>query len=155
MTLRELYPYWGDVHQELLETVAALTPAQLEDVPHDDALSIRQIVLQFVRDERHWIGELVAGYAEYRPDRDEYPDGRALVEALAATRDVTRRILEPFSPEGLRAVRRVPGDPAANRHETNAPVSWLFWHVLELELMCSGQVAQRLRDSKRGGGRFG
>ncbi len=112
---------------------------------------MRRILLDFIRAERYWIGGLVAGHAEYRPRLEDYPDGKALAEALAATREVTLRVLEPLGLDGLRAVRTVPGDPATNRYETNRPIGWLFWHVLELELILRGQVMQRLEDEKARG----
>ena len=65
------------------------------------------------------------------------------------TREITTRVMEPFSPPGLRAVRAVPADPAQNRPETNMPVSRLLWQVVEQELPAWGQVMQRLDDFKK------
>lgn len=104
-----------------------------------------------LRAERFWVGHLVSGFPEYRPLPDDFPDGPSLAEALRATREVTRRVLEPLGPDGLRAVRTVPSDPQTNRHETNMPISGLFWQVLELELICRGRVLQRLEDEKARG----
>ena len=64
-------------------------------------------------------------------------------------REVTPRVLEPFSSEGLRAVRTVPADPQTNRPETNMPIGRIFWHVLELELTAWGQIMLRLDDFKK------
>lgn len=148
MRLEEIYPYWDHVHQRLLETLEYVTDAQLEYRPHPMADSIRDIVLGFLKVERYWVGALIAGYDEYRPIEREHRTTGALLEALTVTREITRRVLEPYSPEGLRAVRNVPGDPAENRPETNMPVSRLLWHVVESELTAWGQVQQRLADSK-------
>ena len=57
--------------------------------------------------------------------------------------------MEPFAPQGLRAVRTVPADPARNWPETNMPVSRLLWQVVEAELAAWGQVTQRLDDFKK------
>lgn len=147
MRLGELYPYWNDAHEELLEVLGALGSEQLEARPRDGAPSIRDMTLDFLHHERYWVSHLVGGNAYEKPRPDGYPNGRALVEALAAARQVTALVLEPFSREGLRAVRHVPADPADNRPETNMPVGWLFWHVLEREIYTWGQVALRLGDS--------
>lgn len=151
MTLDELYPYWDDSHQEFVETVTGLSEWQLESVPGPGGRSLHQILLDFIRAERYWVGHLVSGYPEYRPQAEDFPDGPALAEALRATRAVSALALDPLGPDGLRAVRTVPGDPATNRYETNRPIGWLFWQVLELELLCRGQVAQRLQDEKARG----
>lgn len=151
MKLDELYPYWDAAHEDLVETVGLLNEWQLDTEPGPGGRSLRQIILEFVRAERFWIGQLVAGFAEYRPRPEDFPTGKALAEALSAARAVTQRVLDPLSVEGLRAVRTVPSDPATNRHETNTPIGWMFWHVLELELICRGQVMQRIEDEKARG----
>ncbi len=148
MRLEELYPYLGYAHQQLLDTLEYLTDAQLDYRPHPQADSIQDIVLRFIRDERFWVGALIAGYAEYRPVEKEHRTTGTLIEALTVTREITERVLEPYSAAGLRAVRTVPADPARNRPETNMPVSRLLWQVVESELAAWGQVTQRLEDAK-------
>lgn len=147
MRLDELYPYWKDAHEEFLEILGPLSSAQIEARPRDGAPNIRDLALDFLYHERYWVSHLVAGNAYEKPRPDLYPDGWALVEGLTAARQVTALVLEPFSREGLRAVRRVPADPGDNRPETNMPVGWLFWHVWEREIFTWGQIALRLADS--------
>jgi uncharacterized damage-inducible protein DinB len=147
--LDELYPYWQDAHDELLEAVSLLTDDQLGDKPQANTVSIRDILLDLVATERYWVTHLVAGNTYERPRADHHSDAASLVELLTATRQVTMRVLEPFSREGLRAVRHVPNDPQTNRPETNMPVAWLFWHVLEREIFAWGQVQLRLSDARR------
>jgi uncharacterized damage-inducible protein DinB len=149
--LDDLYPYWDQSHQDLVESVELLKEWQLEAEPGPSGRSLRQIIVDFVRAERFWIANLVAGHADYRPRLDEFPDAKALAEALTAVRAITRLVLEPLGPDGLRAVRTVPSDPATNRHETNTPIGWMFCHVLELELICRGQILQRMEDEKARG----
>lgn len=151
MTLDELYPYWEGGHDDFVEAVGLLRDWQLDTDPGPSGRTLREIILEFVRAERYWVGQLVAGYAEYRPRLDDFPDGRSLAEALSAARAQTARVLDPLGRDGLRAVRTMPADPASNRHESNVPISWLFWRVLELELICRGQVRQRLEDEKARG----
>ena len=67
MTLDELYPYWDDSHQDFVDTVEALREWQLETVPGPSGRSLHQILLDFIRAERYWVGHLVSGYPEYRP----------------------------------------------------------------------------------------
>ncbi len=148
MRLDDLYPYWGYTHQQLLDTLEYLTDSQLEYRPSPQADSIQDIILRLVREERFWVGTLIAGYAEYRPIEKEHRTTGTLIEALTVTREITERVLEPFSADGLRAVRTVPADPGRNRPETNMPVSRLLWQVLENELGALGQVILRLEDSK-------
>ncbi|MBV9852757.1 MAG: hypothetical protein JO250_24115 [Armatimonadetes bacterium] len=149
MRLEQLYPDWGLTHQQLLETLEFLTDAQLEYRPHPETPSIRDIVLRLIREERYWIGTLIASFAEYRPVEAEHRTTGQLIEALTVTRQITVRVMEPYSTEGLRAVRAVPADPAQNRPETNMPVSRLIWHAVEQELMAWGQITQRLDDFKK------
>jgi len=151
MTLDELYPYWDDSHQEFVEVVEGLKEWQLESVPGPSGRSLHQILLEFIRAERYWVGHLVSGYPEYRLQAADFLDSPALAEALKATRAVSAQVLAPLGTDGLRAVRTVPGDPATNRYETNRPIGWLFWQVLELELVCRGQILQRLEDEKARG----
>ena len=111
MKLEELYPWWEDSHQELVEAVELLREWQLDTDPGPSGRSLRQILLGFLRAERYWIAHLAAGHAEYRPQEDDFPDAKSLAEALRASRQLSRRVLEPLGPDGLRAVRTVPGDP--------------------------------------------
>ena len=104
---------------------------------------------RLIREERYWVGTLIAGYAEYRPLEDEHRTSAQLIEGLTVTREVTTRVMEPFAPQGLRAVRTVPADPARNWPETNMPISRLLWQVIEAELAAWGQVTQRLDDFKK------
>jgi uncharacterized damage-inducible protein DinB len=147
MRLADLYPFWDHCHDEFLDAVALLTKEQLDARPFEKALTIRQIVLHFIEAERYWLAHLVGGYAYERPRADSYPDGQALAEAARATRHVTCRVIESLSISGLRAVRCVPADPKLNRPETNMPINWMVWHVMEKELMAWGQVSLRLDDN--------
>jgi hypothetical protein len=52
MKLSELYPYWADSHHDLLETVAILSPAQIDARSRAGAASIREILLDFLLAER-------------------------------------------------------------------------------------------------------
>ena len=149
MRLEELYPFWGYVHQQLLDTLEYLTEAQLDYHPYADTPSIRDIMLRLIRDERYWAGTLIAGYAEYRPLDGDHRTAAALIEGLRVTREITTRVMDPYSAPGLRAVRTVPADPSQNRPETNMPVSRLMWQVVELELAAWGQITQRLDDFKK------
>ena len=75
MTLDELYPYWDDSHQEFVDTVEGLREWQLESVPGPSGRSLHQILLDFIRAERYWVGHLVNGFPEYRPQQAaDFPD---------------------------------------------------------------------------------
>jgi uncharacterized damage-inducible protein DinB len=147
LTLDQLYPYWGQAHEDFVEWVRLLPADQVNARPAPGTASVRDIVLRFVTEERFWVSHLVGGNDWETPRPKLFPDGPALAEALTAARDVTVRVLAPFGPEGLRAVRRVPADALRNRPESNMPIGLLFWHVVERELYAWGQVQLRLDDA--------
>ena len=147
MRIDELYPYWDDVHQDLLGTLEGLTEEQLEFRPRDCAYSIHQIVLDFAYQEQYLISHLVGGHAFDRPRAVDYADRASLVELLNATREVTAMVLDPYTTAGLRAVRTMPADPNNNQPETNVSVGWILWRTLEYEVFYYGQVKLRLEDS--------
>jgi len=148
MRTDELYPYWNEVHEELIEAVEYLDEDQVDERPHDGAQSIKQLVLKFVEVEREYAQHLAGGFAYERPSAAAHVDGKAIADLLTTTREVTARVLDPLTTAGLRSVRAVPGDPAENRPDTNMPVAWLLWHVMEREIQCLGQVTLRLADIK-------
>jgi uncharacterized damage-inducible protein DinB len=148
MRTNELYPYWDEAHEELIETIEYLDEDQVDDRPHDGADSIKQIVLRFVETERLYAQHLAGGFDYERPSAAAHVDGKSIADLLTVTRTITARVLEPLTTAGLRSVRMVPGDPAENRPDTNMPVAWLLWHVMEREIQCLGQVTLRLKDVK-------
>ncbi|MGO8672017.1 MAG: hypothetical protein ACLQVD_11700 [Capsulimonadaceae bacterium] len=148
MRIAELYPYWDDVHEDLIGCLEYLDAGRVETKPHPGASSIRQIVLEFAEAERFYGAHLVTGARFERPSSAEYPDGPALIGLLNAARSMTALALDPIEPAGLRAVRLLPADPTENRPETNVTVAWLFWHVLELSIACLARVKLRLADEK-------
>ncbi len=146
MKLSDLYPYWDDAHDELLTTLHALDNERLNYKPMAGTSTVRQLALQLLADERFWVAHLVAGFDIETPRAGDFRNGQALAEALQAQRSVTARALESFGVLGLKAVRTVPADALPNRPQANMSVGWLFWHVLERELMVWGQVQQRLEE---------
>lgn len=148
MRLEELYPYWSEVHEDLLDALSCLTEEHVRRRPHDRAASIRQIVLEFARTERFFMGHLAGGLTYEAPSSAEHTDGPALMELVRATREVTRRVVAPLSASGLKSVRTVPADTAENRPESNMPVAWLIWHVLREEIACLAQIELRRQDEK-------
>jgi uncharacterized damage-inducible protein DinB len=147
LTLDELYPYWGQAHEDFVERVRLLSAEQVKARPMPGAASVHDVVLRFVTEERFWVSHLVGGNEWETPRPKLFLDGPALAEGLTAARDVTARVLAPLGPAGLRAVRRVPADAHTNRMESNMPIGLLFWHVVERELYAWGQVQLRLDDA--------
>lgn len=148
MRLTELYPYWADTHDELLERLRVLTQDRLDFKPYSGTPSIRQIAVAQLGLERQSIAGLAAGFDTEPVRLGQYPDGKALAEGLAAQRVVTERALEPLTAAGLRAVRLVPADQSSGRAEANMPIAWIVWHVLERERMAWGQILLRLDEYK-------
>ncbi len=148
MKLRDLYPYWEDAHGEFLETLARVSLTQWDARPAAGGVSIQQIGVDVLHQERFWAAHLIAGYEWASPRLRDYTTPAMLSDALRAQREVTEHIVEPLTPAGLRAVRAVPADPQTNRPETNVPIAGLLWHVLEQELRAWGQVTLRLSDAR-------
>ncbi len=147
MRFEELFPYWKDVHEELHEKLEFLNEERLLE-SSAGAKSIRDIVLDFVLLEQQFIAKLAGGFTSERPAPSAYSEAAALIELLKTTRQVSMRVLEPLTPVGLRAVRTVPADPAENRPEANTAMGWLFWYVIQREIMCLGQVSLRIADTQ-------
>lgn len=148
MKLSELYPYWAGAHEELLTVLHSLDRERLNFKPLPGTPTIRHLALQLLEDERFWIAKLVAGFDIELPRPADFRTGAELAEGLAAQRAVTARALEPIGALGLKSVRTVPADALPNRPEANMPVGWLFWHILEREMMVWGQIQQRLEEAK-------
>ena len=147
MTIHELYPYWGDAHEELLLVLERIDEAGWEDKPpHAGARSIRQIVLHMIQNERFWIGHIAQNGPVPQVLSSDYPTKQALIEGLHAAREATIRYLDMLKYESLRAVRTIPADPDNNIPESNMPLSWVIWHVMEHEIYHWGQIALRSLD---------
>ena len=150
MQLNELYPFWGDIHQDLIDTIESLTEQQLAMRPAPPLPSVTEIVIEFVTEVRFYVGRLIGGNEYEAPRRSDYETVRALIDLLNATRELEQVVMAPFSREGLRAVRAVPADPKQNRPESNMTVAWLIWHAMEREIYHYGRIRQRIQDGTRG-----
>jgi hypothetical protein len=146
MRTETIYPYWEMLHDELIDIVSLLTEHQIEETPHPESKSLRQIIVGFAAHERFQIGHLVGGNRYDRPFTAEYATGAELTDLLTATREITDRVLGPLNPASLRSVRTLPADTETNRPETNVTVAWLIWDVLQHEVRCLGKIQQRFDD---------
>ncbi len=146
MKLEEIIPYWKDVHHDILDRLEWIDADTWDSRPaHQSAGSIRQIVRKMIRDERYWICQIAANGPRL-DDGSDYPNTPALLEGLRAARAATENYVAKLQPEGLKAVRTVPGDSSVNRPEANMPVSWIIWYVFQNELISWGQILMRLCD---------
>lgn len=144
MTIEELYPYWNDAHEELLLELERLEEARWNDKPaHFKGGSVRQLVLHLIESERFWIGHIAQGGPKPEIRASDYPTKKDLIEGFQAARQATIRYLDMLEYESLRAVRAIPADPANNVPESNMPLSWVIWHVMEHEIYHWGQIALR------------
>lgn len=141
-----MYPYWEVVHGEFLDFVGLLTEHQIQETPLSGGHSLGQIIVTFAALERFQIAHLIGGHRYDRPVRAEYDGGDQLVELLSVTREITDRVLLPMNAASLRSVRTLPASIERNRPETNVPVTWLVWDVLQEEIRCLGKVSQRFED---------
>ncbi|MDR3708635.1 MAG: DinB family protein [Capsulimonadaceae bacterium] len=148
MDIGSVYPYWEDVHTDLIELLEWLPEPVWDYKPRlADVRSIRQIVLHMIDQERFWIVHLAQGGPWVRPEPADFTSPDLLVEGLVATRKQTMLYIKLLRAETLRAVRTIPTDGEMNTPETNRPVAWLIWRAVEHELYHYGQIQQRRYDA--------
>ena len=143
MTLRDLYPYLSDIHEDLIERLSLLDDDYWTSRPCPPAtLTVRQAVARAVERERALIQEIAQmrrpGSSALEVSRLSNSD---LLSELEATRVVTERYVATLAPEMLRTVRAVPADPARNIPESNMPLSWVLWSVVENEITAAALVS--------------
>ena len=136
MTLAELYPYLSDTHDDFAERLSLLSDAEWTHrycLP--DTISIRQIVSRCVGRERFLILEIAQGRKTGSSALEVASlSNTDLLSEMTAARVVTERYVSTLAPEMLRTVRAVPADPRFNVPESNMPLSWVIWSVVENEI---------------------
>ncbi len=144
MTTEELYPYWDEVHDELIELLEWLPLKAWEYRPAaQDAQSIRQIVLHVIDRERYWIAHIAQEGPWDRPKPADFRTPELLVEGLRAVRSQTKFYIASLKPETLRTVRLIPTDAGLNMPATNRQIGWILWQVLQHEVYHFGQIQAR------------
>jgi len=146
MKIADISPYWGDVHQDLLDLLDRVSDDLLLIRPAERSLSIQQMVLEIVHEQRFHVSMLMAKNQYVREHPRDYTSRESLRELLIATWELIDYLIEPLTDAGLRAVRTLPADPQNNRPETNVTFAWLLWHALHQEIFYTGQISVRLRD---------
>ena len=136
MTLTDLYPYLSDTHDDFVERMSLLNDNEWTYrycLP--DAVSLRQIVARCVGRERFLILEIAQSRRPGSSALETASLSNAdLLSEMTATRAVTERYVATLAPEMLRTVRTVPADPKLNIPESNMPLSWVLWSVVENEI---------------------
>ena len=144
MKIKDLYPYWNDAHEEFLLELERIDEQRWTEKPaHLGGGSIRQLVLHLIETERYWIGQIAMEGPASEVRGSDFPTKALLIEGFVVARAATIRYLDVLKYEGLRAVRTIPADPENNIPESNMPVSWIIWHVMEHEIYHWGQIALR------------
>lgn len=144
MKVDSLYPFWSDVHDELLALLEWLPDAAWDYRPKDcDVRSIRQMALHLIDRERYWMVHIAQSGPWHRPLMPEFKTSELMIEGLIATRNQTKLYIESLQPETLRVVRTVPADVDGNEQTTNRPISWLIWQVVHHEIYHWGQIESR------------
>ncbi len=147
MKLRELYPYWSDVHWELCELLDILD----DDIwtakrVGSEGRTIRQIMLHVIDFERFWINHIAQRLPYEAITSREFSSNAEIIDQFRATRVATDRFIEGLSLESLKSVRTAPEDIANNEPERNVQIGWIIWHVLEHEIYHWGQIVMRASD---------
>ncbi len=144
MTTEDLYPYWDDVHDEMIELLEWLPIAAWEYRPQtQDARSVRQIVLHLIEQERFWMVHLAQEGPWERPAPADFRTPATLIEGLRATRAQTKLFVSGLKSESLKGVRAVPTDAVSNMPATNRQIAWLIWQVVQHEIYHWGQIQAR------------
>jgi uncharacterized damage-inducible protein DinB len=147
MTLRELYPYWPDIHTDILERLDFVTRDEWNDCRAQFEIgSVRQIVVRMIRHERRWIAEIAQKRKLEPLQTADLASEDDLISELRVQRSNTERFVATLTPESLRSVRTAPADPENNDPERNVTLAWILWNVLEYELMSWGQIQMRLSE---------
>jgi hypothetical protein len=147
MKIEQVHPYFNEARDELIEQLLSVPERRFDAKPaHMDAMSIRQIVLHVIDEERY----LIVHIAQQCPwDRVASADFRTrgqMVEGLRAARAATRRYVESLEPISLKIVRTIPADPTANQPDLNQPISWILWQVMRNDIYYLGQFMLRCTD---------
>ncbi len=142
MILAELYPYLSDTHDEFVERLSLLND---DDWTHrtcpPSPISIRQIVARCIGRERLLILEIAQGRKPGSSALESASlDNSDLLSEMTAARAVTERYVATLRPEMLRTVRAVPADPRLNIPESNMPLSWVIWSIVENEVTSYANV---------------
>ena len=136
MTLTELYPYLSDTHDDFVDRLDLLSDDEWNYrycLPY--AISLRQIVARCVARERFLVLEIAQGRKPGSSALETASLSNAdLLSELTAARAVSERYVATLAPEMLRSVRAVPADPQLNVPESNMPLSWVLWSVVENEI---------------------
>ena len=147
MRTEQFNPYFNDAHEELIEQLEWLAAHRWEAKPaHVDAMSIRQIVLHLIDQERFWIVHIAQNGPWDRVVGSDFNTSDRMIEGLRAARAATERYIASLEPVSLRAVRTIPPDPLSNRPEINQPIGWILWQVLRNDIYYLGQIAMRRLD---------
>jgi len=147
MTIADLYPYWNDSHAEFMEALNAIEDELWGRTPAGrEGRTIAEIAFHVIETECFWIGEVAQSGPKNRLDPANYPTKGALIEGIEAARSATILYLDVLKYESLKSVRGIPADPKNNVPETNMPLSWIIWHVMEHEIYHWGQIVRRAED---------
>jgi uncharacterized damage-inducible protein DinB len=145
MTTRDIYPFWPETHQDLIDCLLYIKPEQWDNkAAYADAGSIRQIVTDLIRFERLWTVQILMGRIDHIQTMYSKMSTDELLSELNSARASTEHFLNTKSIESLREVRVAPADPFTNQPETNVPIAWIIWHILENELISFGKIKLRL-----------
>ena len=146
MRICDLYPYWNDMHQDLLDLLDRVDEETFQARPGDRGPSVHQMALALVHEQRFSISALLARNHYERARPGDYPDIPAVRDLLIATWQLIDNLVAPLTYHGLRAVRTYPAQPQENQPETNVSLAWLIWHAVHQEIYYTGQIAVRLAD---------
>jgi uncharacterized damage-inducible protein DinB len=141
MKASDLYPYWEEIHEDLIESLSWLPEEILDFKPlGSQQRSIRQLVGHMIDRERYWIVKIVQGLDSEPIKASNLANGELLIETVEATRARTLLLIDSLEPPMLSAVRVAPADSQTNEPETNRQIAWFIWQVVQNEIYHFGQI---------------
>ncbi len=143
MTAKELFPYWDDARDLLIQAVERLDDDHLDWRPPELPRSIRDILWHLAETESQW-QSILGGRGESQEQQSAPPmdDALPLHEILHTMEDIhrrTQRILEEMSADDVLATRvRMGTGPEFTYH-------WAMAQIYEHEIHHRGQIFLLMR----------
>ena len=142
MSVEERYfPFCGEIREELLGAVQALSQEALDWKPidHPKVRSIADLLRHIATSEDYWIRVIIGGEGE-RQERtaESHPKLSDILDDLERVRERTRAYMASISAHDLRETRH---------HERHGekPIAWILFHIFEHDSHHKAQILQNLR----------
>jgi uncharacterized damage-inducible protein DinB len=141
MKLGDLFPFWEDVRETIVDAVCGLDPESLDATPAKEVGSIGSLLRDLIYLERYWIGQVVSGAGTAKRSdysRSALPTTEVIIDEMGTVRAETELLLARMSARDLERHFAVPDG------RTMSLLS-ILWVLFMDELHCRGQIFMLLR----------